>query len=567
MKKRNIPSVFFFVGLTLTLVLSYWSVRPLLTEGFFPMHDDTQVGRVVAMGRALRNGQFPVRWVADLGYGWGYPIFNFYGPLPYYLGGMLYSLGMSGILATKVMFIVGSLVGGVAMYAGMYTIAGMAPAVAAATLFTYAPYRAVDMYIRGAVGEMWALSFLPLIGMGAFLALRKREEPRGMIITAVGIAGVILSHTLLGFVTTLFTGLAVAALGIRSMRHGRTAFGAVVRLGAGVGIAVLMTAFFWLPAVVEMGYTSVAGQVSSTADFHDHFVCISQLWNSPWGFAGTAPGCIDGMSFRLGKIHILASLIGIGMVLVTRRRSDRTPHEVAIRNATYISMTLLCVSVFFMTPLSTVVWELLPGFSYLQYPWRFLTFAVVGLSIAGSAWIGLMKPIAARVTAAGLLVAGSIFVYAKLFVPQYIYTKDAAAFETEEELQWRVSRISDEYLPPGINTPDAPRDVVSDPLFVPPLRPAEIEVNTETYKKFIFHPNEPVRVRIAHTHFPGWQYMVNGDIVSPEIDDGFPVFTVSEDKSVVELRLVGTPLRRLGNIVSIVTIAALFIRYGKKADA
>src|SRR3989344_5461144 len=96
MKQHILPII-------LLIILSWWAIRPLTTSGFFPMHDDTQVGRVVAMGKALRNGQFPVRWVSDLGYGYGYPIFNFYGPLPYYIGGVLYAAGLSGLVATKIM--------------------------------------------------------------------------------------------------------------------------------------------------------------------------------------------------------------------------------------------------------------------------------------------------------------------------------------------------------------------------------------------------------------------------------------------------------------------------------
>src|SRR5258708_39914671 len=103
-------------GFVIVLVLSCFIIRPLLTSGYFPMHDDTQVARVVVMGRALRQGQFPVRWVSDLGYGYGYPIFNFYGPLPYYIGGYFYMLGTSALPATKIMFITGVLLAGIIMY-------------------------------------------------------------------------------------------------------------------------------------------------------------------------------------------------------------------------------------------------------------------------------------------------------------------------------------------------------------------------------------------------------------------------------------------------------------------
>ncbi|HSA83405.1 MAG TPA: hypothetical protein VLF20_00780, partial [Patescibacteria group bacterium] len=72
--------------LLLVLGLSYWAVAPFFLPGFFPMHDDTQVARVFEMHKALIDGQFPVRWVADLGYHYGYPIFNFYAPLAYYIG-------------------------------------------------------------------------------------------------------------------------------------------------------------------------------------------------------------------------------------------------------------------------------------------------------------------------------------------------------------------------------------------------------------------------------------------------------------------------------------------------
>ena len=42
------------------------------------MHDVQQVARLQQMDKSLKAGQFPVRWVEDLGFGYGYPVFNFY---------------------------------------------------------------------------------------------------------------------------------------------------------------------------------------------------------------------------------------------------------------------------------------------------------------------------------------------------------------------------------------------------------------------------------------------------------------------------------------------------------
>jgi uncharacterized membrane protein len=73
-----------FLPLIIIIVLSFFAIKPLFHPGFFPIHDDTQVARVFEMTKSLQAGMFPVRWVSDLGYGLGYPIFNFYAPLSYY---------------------------------------------------------------------------------------------------------------------------------------------------------------------------------------------------------------------------------------------------------------------------------------------------------------------------------------------------------------------------------------------------------------------------------------------------------------------------------------------------
>src|SRR3989344_7432143 len=102
--------------LVLYLLLSVFSILPLFSPGFFPMHDDTQVARVFEMAKSLSHGMFPVRWVEDLGYGFGYPIFNFYSVLPYYVGGILTNIGIEALSATKIVFILALIGAGVSMF-------------------------------------------------------------------------------------------------------------------------------------------------------------------------------------------------------------------------------------------------------------------------------------------------------------------------------------------------------------------------------------------------------------------------------------------------------------------
>ena len=103
--------------LLITLILLSWPViKPILVPGFFPIHDQTQVVRVQQMAEAYQAGQFPVRWVGDLGYGFGYPIFNFYAPLAYYLLEALHLLGLNYLHTLLAGLAILAIFGGVGTY-------------------------------------------------------------------------------------------------------------------------------------------------------------------------------------------------------------------------------------------------------------------------------------------------------------------------------------------------------------------------------------------------------------------------------------------------------------------
>ncbi|MBI2614069.1 MAG: hypothetical protein HYW62_04845, partial [Candidatus Levybacteria bacterium] len=155
-------------GLILILILSFWAIKPLFISGFFPMHDDTQVARVFEMGKVLRNGVFPVRIVPDLGYGYGYPLFNFYAPLAYYIGGLFVLLGFDALAATKIMMALGVFLAGVFMYLLAREFFGRLGGIISGLFYVYAPYHALDIYVRGDVAEFWAYAFIPLAFLGIY---------------------------------------------------------------------------------------------------------------------------------------------------------------------------------------------------------------------------------------------------------------------------------------------------------------------------------------------------------------------------------------------------------------
>lgn len=543
------------------VALSYWSYKPLLASGFFPIHDDTQVGRVVVMGKALLNGQFPVRWVSDLGYGYGYPLFNFYGPLPYYIGGSLYALGMDSLLATKAMFLLGIVLAGILMYIVSSSLFGTPAGIVAALLYVYAPYHAVQMYVRGAVGEFWVLVFLPLLFYPIMHSMRKTKHPYASLLGGLGLSGVVLSHTIFGYVSVLFVlfGLFSYCAYLFSQRalHWQriTPFFSVLIIGLG------LSSFFWLPAFAEKGYTTVSGQIGASADFRNHFVCLRQLWDSPWGYGGSISGCVDGLSLKIGKLHLILALLALSLFMVKRKKD----HSRKVTMIVVLVVTL--VSLFFLLSWSRFLWEILPGFTYIQYPWRFLTVVIFGTSLLGGSSIYWLIKGRWQWLAVIFLVPMIITIYAKVFLPQYIYQKNPSEFESRQELRWRVSKISDEYLPPAVPRPQSVQSIIINRWKFFSNVDVESEIETDTYARYILSSGRDVLVQISLAHFPGWRYLVNGKEVHPLIVSGVPHFILPQGRNVVELEFTNTFVRTIGNLISIATMVILLSVYGKKTYA
>lgn len=438
-----------FLSLIIILIISVFTIRPLLSDGYFPMHDDTQPSRIYEMAQQLKEGQFPVRWVADLGYGYGYPLFNFYAPLPYYIGAVFNLSGFNPIDSAKIMMGIAMLFAGISMFFLARELGGYLLGLTASLLYQFAPYHALDLYVRGAVGELYAYAFLPVAALGAVLIFKSKYK-KGIILYALGNFLVLTSHNILGMILLYFS-FFILILFLFFYLIKKIPQKMFASLLAGLLLGIGLSSFFILPAYIEKDYTRVNSLTLGGSNFRDHFVYLRQLWDFPWGYGGSAPGLNDGMSFKIGKINILASLfasvIFISVALNSKKKKDNR-----LTVLFYGSVLLTLASVFLSLDISERLWELLPNFSYIQYPWRFLNFILLFLCMIIA--LGLSKSIRLLKLAILILsIAVMIATHFKYFNPQYIYPEDEQKYISKKSLNWDISKISDEYLPTAFIPP------------------------------------------------------------------------------------------------------------------
>jgi len=524
------------------LILSFFAVRPLLHIGFFPMHDDTQVVRVYEMAQALKAGQFPVRWVGDLGYGFGYPIFNFYAPLPYYVGAFFNLIGFNPLLATKSMFGLGVILAGISMYLLAKEFFGPLGGLVAALFYLYAPYHALDVYVRGAVGEFWAMAMLPLVFLGLYQIFKNRRK--GLITGVIGFAGVILSHNLTAMMLVPF--LVITGIVMVIFSKNKKLF--ILYTSYFILLSLALSAFYWLPALTEMGLTKVFGQIGGGADFRDHFVYLDQIWASPWGFAGSAVGRLDGMSFMLGKLHLILALV----CLLTLSKSA------------LLAFAFLLVSIFLTTGYSQFIWEAIKPMAFIQYPWRFLALSTFFASFCAGAvtlWLPKKKVIKWAVSAA--LILGLLFLNIKYFQPQTYLNLGVKNYINEENLKWKTSKISDEYLPKDFPVPQNSSEVAWEKI--------KLIKGVAEFKNQILKPHQYSFEILAQTdseilvnlaYFPGWELWINGKEAKSTLDSGRIKQSVPAGSHKILLKLTNTPVRTLANLISLISLfGGIFLIY------
>src|SRR4030066_783563 len=162
----------FVILVLICLPAIYFLLRP----GFYEPQDLHHIADIFQMYKAVVSGQLPPRLGPDYLWGFGYPLFNLYYVLPFYLGAVFYALTKSLTGSFEFVFVVAASLSIFVMYLFLREFFGKIASLTGSILYLYTPYRAVQIYVRGAMGEALALSLLPFVLWGIVRIIKKPEN-------------------------------------------------------------------------------------------------------------------------------------------------------------------------------------------------------------------------------------------------------------------------------------------------------------------------------------------------------------------------------------------------------
>lgn len=550
----------YFIVLIVVLI-SLGTILPLFHAGFFPFHDNTQVVRVYEMTKSLSYGIFPVRWVSDLGYGYGYPIFNFYAPFPYYIGSLFVLLG-DVLIATKIMFALGIIASGVTMYFFSRRFFGNSGGIASAVVYAYFPYHAVNIYVRGAVDEFFAYAFLPVVFLGLYrlIILEKSQKTISkniltILLIGLGIFLVAVSHNLSLYMLLLLLVpfIAISLFTVKTKRF------FIAFLVISVLLGILFSSFYILPAFLEMKYTNVFSQIGGGANYSDHFVCLNQYWNSTWGFGGSVAGCNDGLSFKLGKTNIFLLVTTLAAFLYLLKKKKFRDQEKTVLT----SFVMFVISVFLTLQISQFIWSSIPYMKFIQYPWRFINFAGLFLAFLVGFLPFAAKEIFKEKAGFGVLIfiiLITIFSNYKLFYPQEYNSYPSSFYTQDNYMKYTVSKISDEYMPSGFGTPKEIAGIpTNSAVLLKTTGSLEVKNKRPNYLNTAYDISNDGVIHLNLAYFPSWRaYLNTQEVPIVPTYRGMNV-SIPQGKGVLELKFEQTPIEVFGNTLSLIAFLAVFI--------
>ncbi len=525
-----------------SLFVSVPVILPLFHTGYFPTHDgEWAVVRLGDMFRSLRDLQIPVRYSGDLNFNYGYPLFNFAYPFPYYLGIVLHFLGSGFVDAVKFIFAVSVLLSGLFMFlAGRLLWKNTWAGIVCAILYTYFPYRMVDLYVRGSIGESLSFVLFPLL-FYLTIKLVNKFSIFSVCGIAISIAILIMTHNIM---TVLFMPVYMSfIIGQIILKNKKS----IKQLVAGIVLGLGMSAFFWIPALFEKNNILLSRM--PIADRNLYFVTLNEFLLPRWGYG--VPTDPNGFSYQLGLVHLAIFIVVILSLLFTFLKNKKEAKD----NSRKIALLLTIISSFYTFLLfkpSDFLWKNIPLFSEINYPWTAL--GILGFLVSLLAGF-LCKQYFGKYMIVFLAATAIFFVlpYAKperyfSKADDYYLTNDATTTSSNELMPLWVKKFP--FQRPSSKVEIIKGQGVIEGVFSNSKR-VKFSVNT-SYESI---------VRINTIYYPGWKVSVDkaNIAISYSNEKGVMDISVPSGNHIVDAEFGETPLRLISDIISISSFFILLL--------
>lgn len=597
MNKHVLAKVIFPI---LIICLSLIPLIDLLHPGLPFTHDGRDhVARIANFYQNLQEGNFIPRWAGNLNWGYGHPVLMFLYPLQSYFASIFHYSGFSFVDSTKMVFAISYILSGLTMYLWLKEFLPKQGAFIGSLLYIFAPYRFVDLYVRGAIGEHVAFIFPPMVlyfllkisnsinltGQRKMPAPYLRsgdaktktsgaskqsmgENGKYLIFGSLSLAALILSHNAISLMFLPIIMLYIIFLIFNS----KNKLSLILNTCFLILMGFSLSAFFWMPALAEGKYT--LRDIVTSGSIEKNFANFFQLIYGPWSY-----GISGQFTLQIGILHWLSVLFAFPVCFYLYKKKN------SLFVFTIGILIIFFISIFLVTGYSQIIWKNISIMQKFQFPWRFLSVSVFTSSVIGALVLSYFPkstnpPLLKREGQGGskntvfLIILTSIILFLNKgywHAKSYLYFPDSyyssvykGTTDTGESSPiWSVRFMEKQ--------PKSQIEVISGKAGIKKL------ISSSTFHEYLVDAESTARLKENTLFFPGWTVMVDNKPVEVQYQDpdyrGIMTFKITKGMHDVVVKFEETKTRLVADIISgssflilvIISIAAVIKSSSRKS--
>ncbi|MBI5045139.1 MAG: hypothetical protein HZC02_04380 [Candidatus Levybacteria bacterium] len=500
---------------------------------------------------AIKDGDFPVRWSDGFG-NYGLPIPIVAHQLTSYLGALQLFLGMTPEISLKILYFLGVFFSALFFYIFMRLYVQRVYALVSTFMLTFSSYRIFDVYVRGALPEVFSGIFLPTILIGSFLYIKK-QKIAGFYLVMISVFLLALNHPMMLFLYSfifvpyiIWLLLADEKITISTLLKTFTSRKAVILVFSGC-VGVMMASFYLIPLTKEIKYFYF-GHLDNPFN-KNSFLSLANIFSNTWPYFTDKEISPRGHVVLLGLVESFLVLFGAIILII-----EKFKKKGKIGTSLLFFAILECFFLLFiMSPFASTLFTSNKFLGNIQFQWRILSvFIFIPPIILGYSLSKFHKNSFVIVA----IVVISFISFPQIYGKNYQVINEGVYYFTPYNVHSIMMNTiwtgkTEEYPVRGNKSDIIDGKGKIDQLFV---------LNSK--RAYQIDAKTPLRLVDYTFYFPGWQVSVDGSPSDIEFQDpqfrGVITYHVPQGKHKVLIEFKETKLRLFADIISMVGLM-LFI--------
>jgi len=534
-KRLFIGFILFIISLLLCLDLFLSKGRPSTFDG--PSH----LANIAQFTKALQSGDFPVRWMDGFG-NYGMPMAIIIQQTTSYLGAIITLFTHDIFISYNIVVLIGAFFSTYLLYCFFTLHFSEEAALLGATLFNFAPYRIINIYIRGALPEFFSHVFFPVVFIGLYLFIKKRSM-KGLIYLFIGFVGILLTHPFT-FIIGMFIWVPYAVYLVWESGSANFIRDNILYLLLMFLLVIGISAFYIIPLYLEIKYFYYG---TGSHFIAGNFLTLKNYLGDQWYYFYQNDIEVRGHVIHLGLIESLVITAGMISLFFSKKGKGKF---------LYWIVPSLLVLIFFTTHYADFIFKKINLLGNIQHNWRLFTSIVF---IAPLILAYLLNKVKSKTLLYLIFFVVIIFRFPQLYGKNYLLEKQDTYYWTKLNLAGNI-----------MNT------VWTGPTQDYPVKKIKGEIlegkgkiikrnERNSWREYEIKADTDLRLVDYTFYFPGWKVYVDKKEVPIEFQDmnyrGVITYKIPKGKHTVLVKFTDTKVRLLANMVSLFSLGALGVYF------